>query len=253
MTSLRVLVVGKDCPITERLEDVGHQVTPVDECDVAVEALQLQNFDAVVLAYNIPSRDLEMLAKEIHALNRRSTVHTAMLGIESGTLPGRSPVQLASPVQFDGYLPVESSPEAFNAAFLNLAIRSTVFEVSRPSQTELSILNADELQEHLDNDNELLLELISLYNSERKRQSPEMHQALASGDLPNLSRIVHTIKGSLGSLQAPSARAEAQLLELAALSNNREACERLLPNFELKLNQLEVELQALSRSLDHTH
>ena len=77
----------------------------------------------------------------------------------------------------------------------------------------------------------------------------EMRQALADGDLIQLSRLAHTIKGSLGSLQAPAARAEAQLLELAALRNDREACGRLLPSFESKLNELEAALQTLTRTL----
>lgn len=243
MTSLRVLVVGRDCPIAERLEDGGHHVTPVVECDVAFEALQLQNFDAVVLGEDVSPRDLDALAREIQELNRRSSVRTALLGI------GPERPSTGNGVGLDGYLPAQCDATTLSDALSGAACRSGVHSAASSTPDQLAIFNLDELKEHLDHDTDLLLELIDLYHSERKRQSPEMRQALSAGDLKQLSRLAHTIKGSLGSLQAPAARAEAQLLELAALRDDREACERLLPSFEHKLNELEAELQALTRSL----
>lgn len=240
MSSMRILVVGKDCPMTERLETSGHQVTPVDECNVAVEALHLQNFDAVVLGQNLSLSDLEALAREIDGLNRRSTVRTAVIGIEPDCGASQPPVKL------DGYLPVHAGAEALAEALARTAATGAGQAVS---VSGLPVLNAQELREQLDFDNDLLLELVELYRSERLRQSPEMREALANRDLKQLSRIAHTIKGSLGSLQAPAARAEAQLLEMAAGKNDLAACERLLPAFESKLEELDIELRALTESV----
>lgn len=241
MTSLRVLVVGKSCPLTERLEGSGHHVTPVDECEIAVEALQLQSFDAVVLGEDVSPCDLEALAREVHALNSRSNARTAVLGIESQTKTGRIAPEL------DGYLSVQAGGDVLAEALAGATpAYSAVSEAG--SLTALPVLNEHELKEQLDYDNDLLLELVGLYHSERQRQIPEMKQSLASGDLALLSRVAHTIKGSLGSLQAPDARAEAQLLESAAAKGDRSACERLLPSFERKLEILDVELARLSTS-----
>ena len=252
MNSLRVLVVGKDCPMAEQLEGVGHHVTPVDECDVAVEALQLQNFDAVVLAQDLPAMDLEALAKEVQALNRRSSLRTAVLGIHSPGVANKG-ILNAGTLQLDGYLPDQAGPDALRIALAGAAVGATNQPDSSSSRAELPVLDEKELREQLDFDTELLLELVDLYHSERKRQSPEMREALIAGDLEQLSRLAHTIKGSLGSLQAPAAREEAQLLEMAAHNHDHASCERLLVALECKLDELEVELHALTRSIADSH
>lgn len=243
MSSLRVLVVGKHCPMAERLENSGHHVTPVEECNVAVEALQLQNFDAVVLGQDVSPSDLEALALEVDGLNRRSTVRTAVIGIRSDRSGALDTTKL------DGYLPIHAGADALAEALAQFAAGTPGRVTADPVVHKLPILNSSELREQLDFDNDLLLELIDLYHSERKRQTPEMREALAKGDLTQLSRIAHTIKGSLGSLQAPAARAEAQQLEVAAAKKDRVSCERLLPSFEMRLDELESELNALTESV----
>lgn len=250
MSSLRVLVVGKDCTLAERLEHGGHHVTPVDECEIAVEALQLQNFDAVVLGEGVSPRDLDALSREIQQLNRRSNVRTAVLAVQSAGMP----MQTSPPL--DGYLPIHAGADALKEALANAAADQSARVSAAPdrstpdaSVSDLPVLNPQELREQLDFDDELLLELVNLFRTERERQSPEMREALVKGNLAQLSRVAHTIKGSLGSLQAPAARAEAQLLELAAGKNDRAACERLLPSFERRLDELELELRALTESL----
>jgi two-component system sensor histidine kinase/response regulator len=237
MSSMRVLVVGRHCPMTEQLETSGHHVTPVEECNIAVEALQLQNFDAVVLGQDISPSDLEALAREVDGLNRRSSIRTAVIGIQPDCNP------FGTAVKLDGYLPVHAGAEALSEVLARSAAAPS------SASPELPVLNPDDLREQLDFDNELLLELVELYHSERKRQTPEMREALAKGDLMQLSRIAHTMKGSLGSLQAPSARAAAQQLEMAAAKNDRAVCEKLLPLFETKLDELDIELDALTHSV----
>jgi two-component system, sensor histidine kinase and response regulator len=243
VTSLRVLVVGNAYPIAKRLQDGGHSVTPVDECGGAVDALQLQNFDAVVLGPDIEPQALSALAQKVQELNGRSSVRTAMLGVTGEGLPHQTPTGL------DGYLPDQATPEALSAALVNLSVHSRAADFSDSGCPKLSVLDTYGLMEQVAFDDDLLVELIDLYCEERMRQSSEMRQALASGDLVILSRLAHTIKGSLGNLHAPSARAEAQLLELAALDGNRAVCEQLLPGFEHKLDLLETELETLKESL----
>lgn len=243
MSSMRVLIVGKHCPMTEQLETGGHHVTPVEECNIAVEALQLQNFDAVVLGQDVSPGDLEALAREVDGLNRRSSVRTAVIGIRSDRNFGETAVKL------DGYLPVHAGADALADVLARSSAASGGAAGGISASAALPVLNGNDLREQLDFDNELLLELVELYHSERKRQTPEMREALAAGDLMQLSRIAHTIKGSLGSLQAPAARAVAQHLEMAAAKSDRAVCEKLLPRFETMLDELDVELDALTHSV----
>jgi two-component system, sensor histidine kinase and response regulator len=243
VTSLRVLVVGSAYPLAERLQDGGHTVTPVDECEGAIDALQLQSFDAVVLGPDIDPLNLTAFAERVHELNRQSPFRTAMFGVAGESLPHPAVAGL------DGYLPGQAAPEALSAALVTLSTKLSTAEYCGARPAELSILDVHALKEQVAFDDELLVELIDLYCEERKRQSSEMQQALGSGEFVALSRLAHTIKGSLGNLHAPSARAEAQLLESAALNGDCSTCEQIMPRFEHKLNLLETELQALKESL----
>jgi two-component system, sensor histidine kinase and response regulator len=246
VTSLRVLVVGSAYPIAERLQDGGHTVTPVDECEGAIDALQLQSFDAVVLGPDIDPLNLTAFAERVQELNRQSSFRTAMFGVAGESLPHQAAAGL------DGYLPGQATPEALSTVLVTLSAKLRTAEYCDARLAELSILDVHALKEQVAFDDELLVELIDLYCEERKRQSSEMQQALGSGEFAALSRLAHTIKGSLGNLHSPSARAEAQLLESAALLGDRPSCEQILPGFEHKLNLLETELQALKESLTAT-
>jgi two-component system sensor histidine kinase/response regulator len=239
---MRVLVVGNANPIAKHLQDVGHCVTPVDECGGAVQALQFQRYDAVVLGRDVRPGELATLSQQVREINRRSSAHTAVLGVTSQRVPGHS-------ADLDGYLPDQAGPEALSAALTHLSMGTQLAERLDGSQQELPVLRPEELQEQVAYDSELLLELIDLYFEERRRQSAEMRQALEEGDFQKLSRLAHTIKGSLGNLHAPSAHAEAQLLELAAGDKNSIACGPLFGSLERKLDLLETELNALTRTL----
>jgi HPt (histidine-containing phosphotransfer) domain-containing protein len=226
----------------------------VDECAGAADALQLQNFDAVVLGPDIERQKLSALAQRVQELNRRSTVRTALLGVASENLPDQAGAGMDSelPAGLDAYLPDQATPEALTAVLIKLSVRFGSSNGSEGDRPELPVLDVEGLKDQVAFDDELLIELIDLYCEERKRQSSGMRQALEHGDLGGLSRLAHTIKGSLGNLHAPAARMVAQLLELAALNANRASCEELLPDFEHKLDLLEAELQALKAALVET-
>ena len=90
-----------------------------------------------------------------------------------------------------------------------------------------------------------MVEIIDLFLDERKRQEPEMRDALLAKKFDQLSRAAHTIKGSLGSLHALRARAHAQTLELAAKDGDEDICWESLAALEADLVDLEPELRTL--------
>ena len=97
-------------------------------------------------------------------------------------------------------------------------------------------------------DRELAVEIINLFLDECIGQVSEMQQALADGNLPLLSRVAHTIKGSLGSLHASRSRFCAQELELAAKHGEGESCGPLLDKLIGELAALRPELIQLRDS-----
>jgi HPt (histidine-containing phosphotransfer) domain-containing protein len=77
--------------------------------------------------------------------------------------------------------------------------------------------NHAELLERVDNDQELLRELLTIFKEDFPRSLRSLQTAVADGDLKNAARLSHTLKGMLSSLGgAPAAAAASRLEELAS-------------------------------------
>jgi HPt (histidine-containing phosphotransfer) domain-containing protein len=166
---------------------------------------------------------------------------------------GAVPTGLWTPTQeewVDGYLSDEFAAATFTDAVVRLAQA-----VSRPmkaneqaSSSGLPVFEPDKFQAQVAYDRDLLVEIIDLFLTERRTQVSEMQASLAAADFGRLSRVAHTIKGSLASLHASLARAHAQDLELAAKSADAQVCRFCLTVLEQDLDVLEPELIALRNS-----
>ena len=114
----------------------------------------------------------------------------------------------------------------------------------------IPVWNQAELLERVDNDQELLRELLTIFKEDYPRMRGSLEAAVAAGDLKNSASLSHTLKGMLSSLGATRAATAAGKLEQLASTdagNNllRDALEslkheggRLLP--ELDAYMMEV-------------
>lgn len=116
---------------------------------------------------------------------------------------------------------------------------------SSPSVPQLDV---EKFQEQVGHDPDLLVEIIDLFLLESAGQVHEMHEALGCGEYKKLSRVAHTIKGSVGSLYAETARLQAHELESIAESGDEAACRRSLAALEEALAMLQPQLLALRES-----
>jgi HPt (histidine-containing phosphotransfer) domain-containing protein len=144
--------------------------------------------------------------------------------------------------------------EPLDPAALTEAVARLAQAVGRPAQPgaidplpaiEFPVLESAEFEEQVGGDRELMVEIIDLFFEEGQRQVAEMRLTLASGDFTQLSRLAHTIKGSLGSLRATRARWRAHELESAAGGQDPTRCSQSFSAFERDLNELEPELRLL--------
>src|ERR671936_354316 len=93
MSKLRVLVIHNDSAELDRishlLEKGGHAVLPLENLTEASEALELQRFDAVLLAGTSPAEELVAFASKLRQVekNRRAETRTPILSC-SGEVTG---------------------------------------------------------------------------------------------------------------------------------------------------------------------
>jgi HPt (histidine-containing phosphotransfer) domain-containing protein/CheY-like chemotaxis protein len=252
--ALRILIVGPEetRKVLATLELAGHAVIPASDLVEATEALMVQRFEAVLLTAEMPELEVEEFAAAVHELDRRAGAHsrTPILFVAAEGSDGQDE-QTVLRSGIDGIVAESTDADALTLAIARLA--SAVSVDKGPSSSalapELPVLNAEELREQVAYDDELLIELIDLYIGERAKQSIEMGEALASAEYERLSRVAHTIKGSLGSLHAAAALATAQSLETAARDGDAAQCTDFLAVLEEQLDLLEEHLLILRRTL----
>ncbi len=249
---LRVLLIDDDpieCErIATRLEKAEHTVLPLSGFDQAAEALEIQRFDAVILPMRIADEQPNSFTAKLRGLEAagRGTTRIPVL-----TYLAESDCKTVEQSTVDGYLPRDFEPILFAETVSNLASglrlseRSSKDDPSSPKAAALPIFKAEEFEEQMGFDPELVVELIDLFLVESANQVSEMNEALAAGDFPLLCRVAHTIKGSFGSFYAIQASAHAQCLEHAAKISDELRCRPLLEAVVADLDVLKPELLEL--------
>ncbi len=246
--TLRVLLVGNPerlQAVTAALTAGGHEVLPVGSAAEASEALLIQRFDAVLLG-DLPAPQILSISSQVRDLDRRtgSATRTAVLSV----VPDEA--HAGQNAGIDGYVIESADPDTLTLAIARLASAVGTDSVeAAPLGESLPVLDVANLKEQVAYDDELLVELIDLFLSERIRQEQEMREAFAAGEFDKLSRIAHTIKGSLGSLHALAAKANAQGLELSAKDQDAVRSQGFLAALEQDLDVLEGELLKVRRSV----
>jgi len=254
MSALRVLLIGTDTAESEHicsvLAEANHAVVPVPSFDEASEALLIQKFDAVLITPALSADGVNDFTAQLRQAekNQRNAARTPVLSVLPGNSKTGAPGMNGS---VDAYLPGRFEPAAFAQTVDNLAqavAQSNDPVNSSAAVAELPVFNVADFEAQVAYDRELMVEIIDLFLEERVHDVAEMTESLAAGDLEQLMRAAHTIKGSLGSLHANLARYRSQELETAAKSGNRQACVSLLGALEQDLNDLEPELLSLRAS-----
>lgn len=256
MNSLQFLLVdsdpGQSDRITSALAGASHTVLRTDGLAEASNVLLTEHFDAVLLGSGFPADALTAFAAKLRQAEQkeRSRNRIPVLSfVAESTEPAEA---LRCGTVCDGYLQEPLDAEALTDAVTSLAhavrnaAQAPVPVIVLAAQNDLPVFEPAKFEEQVCNDPELMVEIIDLFLQECSGQIQEMRASLASRDYVGLSRMAHTIKGSLASLHAARARQRAQELETAAgREDGHDACDQLCAALERDLAALEPKLLAL--------
>ncbi len=243
--SLRVLLVERDERRADQLllllAAARHCAILVPDLDEAAEALSIQRFDLVLLASSECVEDAAAFVSKLRNLEsgQRSDSRATVLGC--------SPSLEGAPF-LDGSL-----PHGFNAERLAGAVfrAQTAGQPAAPTETgfpALPVFEPDQFGEQCANEIWLMIEIIDLFSVEQNRELPAMLEALATADFEQLSRLAHTLKGSLAALHAPLAWQRTQSLEMAANKGDSPLCAEALQALNLDLADLNAHLASFRRA-----
>lgn len=246
MSKLRVLVVHNDVAELDRianmLEKGSHAVLPLEKMTEAAEALELQRFDAVVLAENTPTEELAAFASNLRQLenDRRTQTRTSILTCSNTVTETRIWVNGHQKGHIDALL-----PEVFEPASFAETVEQLSFHLAQkgadPEATEtekLPVFDLEGFSELLGHSPELLDEIIGLFLDESGSQVQDIENCLVTADFDSLAKVAHTLKGSLGTLHAHQARASVHALEISATHRIQADCETGLERLKADLDEL---------------
>ncbi len=243
LDSLRILVIEPDGQradeLTAQFSSAGHFAISLASLEEAAEALSLQNFETVLLASPQTADAIERFSSHLRALEtgqgKRAGVRTAILAFPEA-VENAAHVDCVLPPNFDP----ASLPEVLQAHSQAVPGGSS----AASPRSDLLDFEPAAFEEQCGHEAELMVEIIDLFFTECAEEVPAMREALAHDDFDRLSRVTHTLKGSLGSLHAHRAREQAQGLEMAAKAHNRALCVDELALLEEALESLSEPLKA---------
>ena len=104
--------------------------------------------------------------------------------------------------------------------------------------------NLSELLERLEGDSEFLHELLEIFRRDCQSSLHKAQSAMADGNLPELSRAAHTIKGMLRNLSMNSCAEAAAGLELSAQTGDKRKSAEFLASLEAALTKILPQVEA---------
>ena len=250
---LRVLL-AEDNYVNQRLarrllEKRGHIVTVAVNGEEALERIEQEPFDLVLMDVQMPEMDGVEATRAIRNREREAGGHLPIIAITAHAMKGDRERYLAAGM--DAYLPkpirqqelyrlVESVPRIPYRGSLPPPLatpRPQLAEAAAqaPSESEAvpqpPALDRQATLDRIGGDENLLGELASLFLGNLDSMIAKVREAAARGDASALERTAHALKGAVGNFAADEGYQAALDVEYYArqglLASAAEACERL--------------------------
>jgi signal transduction histidine kinase/HPt (histidine-containing phosphotransfer) domain-containing protein/ActR/RegA family two-component response regulator len=244
---LHVLLV-EDNPINQRvalhmLEDLGHAVTVAANGREALEVQARERFDLALMDVQMPGMDGFEVTAAIRDREKQTGLHLPILALTAHVMDGDRELCLASGM--DGYLAKPIQPEEFRRALANLpGGRRTACHSGPPGSAVRPALDQAALLARVGNP-QRLGRLVEIFRDSCPAMLQAVRDALGRADATGLSRAVHALKGSLGSLSATAAFEAAQKLEEMGKSGDLSHAAGALAVLEQEVDRFQAELAKL--------
>jgi signal transduction histidine kinase/CheY-like chemotaxis protein/HPt (histidine-containing phosphotransfer) domain-containing protein/HAMP domain-containing protein len=232
--SLHVLV-AEDSPVNLKLvvkllEKRGHTVGVATNGREALNALETQPYDLVLMDVQMPEMDGFEATVAIREQERATGEHIPIVAMTAHAMKGDRERCLATGM--DAYVskPIRAQDllEAMDTVVLGDAKPKVGVSTSRVSD---DVIDWPAAIDHLEGDVELLREIAVMFVEQCPSLVSQVKKAVASGDAVEIERAAHTVKGSVGNFAARAAFEAALHLERigreGAVEKAEEACARL--------------------------
>jgi signal transduction histidine kinase/DNA-binding response OmpR family regulator len=234
---LRILL-AEDNPVNQKLalmllQRMGHTVTLVENGKLAVEAVQKNTFDLVLMDVQMPQLDGMGATTCIRQFETTTGDHLPIVAMTAHVMKGDREKCLQ--VGMDGYVSKPIRRDELKSEILRVTSKTPGAQAEPPSEplspvktveadenasvTEGGaryIFDEDDALDRLDGDVEMLYEILALFQENSQIMLQTVLDALGARDCEVLCKAAHTIKGALANVSAKAARQAAEKAEYAA-------------------------------------
>jgi signal transduction histidine kinase/DNA-binding response OmpR family regulator/HPt (histidine-containing phosphotransfer) domain-containing protein len=249
--SLRILL-AEDNAINQKLassllERYQHTVTIVDNGRSAVEIVEQQSFDLVLMDLQMPVMDGLETTRAIREQERTTGRHIPILAMTAAAMASDRDRCLASGM--DGYLSKPFRMRELYEAICHLIPTGSLTESSiasasltDPHSPPTEVLDWRIALANTGGDQKLLQEIVKIFRTQVPIWISSIEAAIQDRKVEPLRRAAHNLRGALVTLAADAATAAAANLESLAQSDSFDGAENLLAILRQKLQQLEAVL-----------
>jgi CheY-like chemotaxis protein len=243
------ILLTEDNPVNQKLairllEKAGHRVTVANNGREAVRAWENMGspgYELILMDIQMPEMDGLEATAAIREREKSIGKHIPIIAMTANAMRGDKERYMAGGM--DGYVSKPILPRSLHAE-----IERCLDPIAKgiPVTTEITtsgeLFDRSMLLERVEGDHELLNELIQLYFEDAPGLLAAMRGALERGNMPDLERSAHSMKGAAGNLCAQSTSAAAAQLEHNAKAGD-------LAGAKESLESLEIIAERLARAL----
>ncbi len=237
---------------TRLLTRFGHTLIIANHGKEAIELVQQQTFDLVLMDIQMPIMDGILATKTIREREETTRAHIPIIAMTAHAMEGDRLRCMAAGM--DGYVTKPIQPAELQAALLTAlgdaprVEHPDVEKARRPIKTESVVVDWDMAKtlERLDGDATLLREVIEIFLNQAPKHLSALRLAVEQGTAETVESVAHSLKGELGYLGQMEISNKAQEIEALGRSHGIDRAASLLPQFEAEITALCSAIRAAS-------
>ena len=235
---------------TRLLQKHGHTVVVVENGRQAVEALERETVDLVLMDVQMPEMDGLEATAAIREKEKKTGAHLPIIALTAHAMKGDREKCLAAGT--DDYLTKPIRTADLFAAVERLRNTKADAAPEAPTIANAPGANAfdiDAALRHVEGDRDLLDEIVRIFAEQCPRTIYEIQNALRAADLSLLERAAQSLRGSASNLCAAGVTQAAAELEESARSGDASRSREQFESLESEVGKLLHELEAFSRKV----
>lgn len=250
------ILLAEDNPVNQTvavrlLEKNGHKVTVAENGSAALQVLEKNSFDLILMDIQMPEMNGWEATEAIRIKEKKTGAHIPIVAMTAHAMKGDEERCLEAGM--DAYLtkPVNS---------LNLLLvverlgNHEVAELPAKNPSRDSFIEAIDFGaalQRLDGDRDLFEDLAQIFKEECPKNLEMIRRAIAEGDASALEHHAHTLKGSSASLSASAVSHKAAELETLGRGGRIEEAKEEVQMLENEIERVLVALDLLVRKVTH--